>query len=271
MYGPERLQLRLKQSDAAKEAYAEWPKAQPQRAGETFASTTEAFSKEIEAIESRGKIPFLKEHIVTVVKQDIMIDWIRSGQLPSLSANPTYIPDRVLKTASPVILTRHPAKVIPSLYRTMLPLAKLQPGDEDFRVLCSVRWTRIMWDFFAAHPAAREPILIDADDLLVDAKAHVPKICGLLGISADGVEYSWDAVPKDYWPDDSLGITRVFIGSLLASTGLMQAAKAGAVDIAVETAKWEKEFGPEAAKGLRARVDAEMEDYEYLMQFKLSA
>ncbi|KAK3622530.1 hypothetical protein LTR56_022159 [Elasticomyces elasticus] len=269
-FGPERIALRLKNSPEAQQASIDWAEAVPDRATQTYESALVSFEKTVQDIESQGKIPFMKEHNVTLMQQDITLSTIRDNEFSNPQhRNPSYLPDSLLLTFSPVFLIRHPAQMVPSNYRIGASLKKLKLEDEDSMVQTTQRWTRYMWDYLATKSPAQKPILIDAEDLINNAEATVLKLCNILGIDPSGVEYSWDAVPKEQWPEDGMGIAKTYLGDLLVSKGVTKSEK-GLIDIDVETEKWAEQYGQEIARALRARVDKEMPDYDYLRQFKLT-
>jgi hypothetical protein len=203
-----------------------------------------------------------------------MLDYIRHGKPHSpMQDNPTHMPSTFLATLRLIFLIRHPALLIPSNYRAMKDIAALETKDEDFLAISTLRWSRWLWEYFAAHPPVQPPVLIDAEDTLADPEPLISKLCGLIGIDAKDVEYTWDAVPKELWPtkeQDPLGITVTTVGGVFKSSGVVRTgAKKKAVDIDAEEQRWKEEFGPDLAQAFRARVDTAMEDYEYLRQFRL--
>ncbi|KAK4896237.1 hypothetical protein LTR27_005759 [Elasticomyces elasticus] len=269
-YGPERIQRRLRHNPEAEKASAEWLKAMPDRAKETYQTTLVAYEKTIQDIESKGKIPFIKEHLLSVMQQDIILSTLRDNDFswPS-DRNPSCIPEALLLSFTPVFLIRPPALMIGSNYRVASKLMKLQIEDEDFIMQISLRWTRLMMDYYRAQ--GRKPILVDAEDVLDHAEVLMPKLCGLLGIDAAGIVYSWDAIPKEQWPQDDAGIVETFIGTFMSSSGIMKRESRDPVNIEVETQKWAKLYDDDIASRLKGRVEAEMADYEYLRQFRLTA
>ena len=159
-------------------------------------------------------------------------------------SNPTWIPDDLYTSLSPLILIRHPARMIPSFYRTLVDVFKLQTTDEDFAVYTSLRWLRIIFDSYRelysqnddpVHPysscnmihSTEErptwPLVIDAEDVVHSTQAIVSKLCRLWHIDSSGVQYSWKAVPREERPKDK--IMCGFFDTLLSSTGVIQGNK----------------------------------------------
>lgn len=159
-------------------------------------------------------------------------------------SNPTWIPDDLYTSLSPLILIRHPARMIPSFYRKQTDVFKLQTADEDFAIYTSFRWLRIIFDSYRefysenddlAHPysscstmnSAKEkpiwPLVIDAEDVVHSTQAIVSKLCDIWHIDSSGVQYSWNAIPREERPKDK--IMCGFFDTLLSSTGVIEGNK----------------------------------------------
>ena len=155
-------------------------------------------------------------------------------------SNPTWIPNDLYKSLSPLILIRHPARMIPSFYRTQADVFKLQTTDEDFAMYTSLQWLRIIFDSYRElysenddlnHPywscntidSTKErpiwPLVIDAEDVVHSTQAIVSKLCDIWDIDSSGVQYSWKAIPKEERPKDK--IICGFFDTLLSSTGVI--------------------------------------------------
>ena len=86
--------------------------------------------------------------------------------------NLTFLPDEFLKTWNPTFLIRHPAMMIPSLYRTCLGNFEMngfkRTKKEPLPTELTTKWIRTLYDFYAAHFAESSlwPIVLDADDRL---------------------------------------------------------------------------------------------------------
>ena len=160
-------------------------------------------------------------------------------------SNPTWIPDDLYTSLSPLILIRHPARMIPSFYRTQVDVFKLQTTDEDFAIYASLRWLRIIFDSYrqfyyeenddlvrsdsscSTNNSTKEkptwPLVIDAEDVVHSAQAIVSKLCDIWQIDPSGTQYSWKAVPMEERPKDK--IMCGFFATLLSSTGVIQGDK----------------------------------------------
>ena len=83
------------------------------------------------------------------MKHDILYKMVRDkAYSPSdLPSNPTYIPDWLFHTMSPIILVRNPLISIPSAYASLLENSRMRPGDEEFDVVTSLEYPRALFDF----------------------------------------------------------------------------------------------------------------------------
>lgn len=157
--------------------------------------------------------------------------------------NPTWIPDDLYKSLSPLILIRHPARMIPSFYRTQTDVLKLHVTDEFFAVCTSLQWLRLIFDSYrkiysenddlvpnhsgytadSMNEIVTWPLVVDAEDVVHSTQAVAMKLCEIWDIDPSGVQYSWKATTKDEWPEDK--IMSGFFDTLLKSTGVLRGNK----------------------------------------------
>jgi hypothetical protein len=227
------------------------------------------------------------------MKRDILLSTLRSKDIhASRSSNPTVIPDDLLKLFNPIIFIQHPAIVVPAWLR----VAKTEYGsytvdDDDFTIWTSLRWSRLLFDHLrssthlkqssstrvdSAHSTqsarfqpeivATRPYVIDAADVENNTYATLAAVCRLLGIEFSGgnstyLSYFSRAAEafKKAIPDSLL---KVFGSSVLSTS-------AYSIDIDREMVQWREEFGDQAAKMLKAKVEDDMPHYEYLKSFRL--
>jgi hypothetical protein len=190
--------------------------------------------------EAAGKIPFIKEHIYYITDPQIIpanvtclpkgapfipnttptIDDGASASAKSISLpnNPTALSNEFLTTLSPVILIRHPAKIIPSYYRLSKDAHGTTVFDEFFPVNASLRWSRLIFDWYAEYYSIsgieKRPIVIDAEDMINDSRNVIEKFCEITGLDPKHVQWSWSEKP------DSL--RRSFMSTLWNSTGIIR-------------------------------------------------
>ena len=197
----------------------------------------------------QGKIAFVKDHVLCTLKQEILIDNISDSCKKPASPprgqlrNPTWIPDDLYASISPLILIRHPARMIPSFYRTQVDVFKLQTTDEDFAIYATLRWVRIIFDSYRELYSENDdladpysdcntnrtkgkkiwPLVVDAEDVVYSTQAIVLKLCDIWNIDSSGVQYSWRAVPREERPEDKIFCG--FFDTLLSSTGVIRGNK----------------------------------------------
>ncbi len=224
-----------------------------------------------------------------MIKHEIIEAALKSQEtIVSRMANPTVIPDDLLKLLTPMIFINHPALTIPNWLR----LARNEYGscgidEDDFAVWTSLRWSRILFDYLRStqhlkrqdsvhsnHSTTRwepgyvatRPYVVDAADVANNTHAMVAATCRLLGIDYKEVSTSWlkyfERAASTALKKTLPSITNAFSEHLLSS-------QASAINLDAETVEWRKEFGPEVADMLRKRVDEEMVHYRYLQNFKV--
>lgn len=256
----------------------------------TYERANEEVAEKIRQAQSNGKILFAHEHSAVCVQKDVALACLRSDNPSSFkpSTRPTPLSDAVLKSCVPAMLIRHPARIVPSLYRAETATDMLHIGDEAFTLWSTVRFTRILYEYLES--LGNRPVVVDAEDLVHDTQALVQKLCHALEIDPKGVQLQWDAAR----PDEPLpeGVEPGFHDVLRASTGIihekdhvsirmefsLQSWSADVyflqipdsrLDLEVEMKKWTDEFGSDVAQELRRKVDADMETYVWLRERKL--
>ena len=172
------------------------------------------------------------------------------------NANPTVLPDAFLKSVTPICVIRHPAHTIPSLYRT----AHFNVHGPEFQVQASLRWCRLLVDWYATSTGAK-PIIIDGYGL-VHKPEIVKRLCGALSLDGSEVQTLWDTISQ---PE---------IRGQVSATATTQTSTApprsrvgdDEMDLDEEEKGWVKEFGVDAATAIMGLMGSAMEDYSYLKQ-----
>ncbi|KAI1817546.1 hypothetical protein GGS20DRAFT_14768 [Poronia punctata] len=185
------------------------------------------------------------------------------------SPNFTVLPDEFLKTWHPTFLIRHPAKMLPSLFRTanhdeMQMDGKGRSQKEPFDVESTLKFVRALHEFYVGHfgPDSQWPVVLDADDIITHPELVI-KYAGMVGLDAEKLKFSWEKMSPEKL--ESLPpAQRIMIQTLSSSTGLLREKVAGKICIAEEAKKWKCEFGEETGAKLEKRVNDMMDDYEYL-------
>jgi hypothetical protein len=165
---------------------------------DTFQSCSEAFSAAVEAMHTKGKVPVANEHWFNVCKIDIVLGLLR-GEIHEpgqLGRNPTHMPDENFDSLQPVILIRHPAISIGSIYRDAVNMTALRPGDEDFDMICMNKPLRLLFDYFRAQ--GRQPVVVDAEDILWRTEGMSWGLCVSLGtIDSGSLSDTWEPASQD--------------------------------------------------------------------------
>lgn len=190
---------------------------------------TLAQQKYINAVESAGieeRIFFGKEHMLCLLKQEVILAALRRDDkdtiVPPLAENPTYFSDELLRTLTPVFISRHRQLIIDLLWRAQQLLTRVQPEDEDFEFQTTLQWTRILFDYFKVQLGI-EPVIIESEDSIHNTRAVTDKLCALYGLDPEGVDEEWYPVPQELWPKSRVG--RTFVGHMLASRGIERGEK----------------------------------------------
>ena len=196
LYGPERIQQRLRHGEAAEQAQMEWGTKFPPENWKTYDWSNKDLLEKIEATERDGKIFFGKEHCVNVLKQDLIIDSLRSDPFAkptAVTSNPTIIPDHVLDSFTPIFVIRHPILMVDSIYRCQLPVMGQLPTDEDFEAFGTLRFCRILFDYYKSK--CTTPALVEAMDFIYNTKPTMDKLCNTIGKILLGLPTIWADLP----------------------------------------------------------------------------
>lgn len=218
-YGPERIQLRLRHGDAAEKSCIEWGTQFPSANSQTYNMVNEDLAEKIKETEKDGKTFIGKEHIVCLLQQDLILNAIRSdpsAEPSEVKSNPTCIPDQILESFTPIFVIRRPILMVDSLYRCQLPVMGQLPTDEDFDVMGTFRFTRILFDYFKSKGST--PALVEAVDFIYNNKPTMDKLCSKIGIDPEGIKDTWDPIPEEYFPYHHVAVA--FTGDMMRSSGI---------------------------------------------------
>lgn len=109
----------------------------------TFEAATKIFCDAVESSDGDGKVFFGKEHILCLLRQDVILATLREGEeevaMPAREKNPTYLPDNLIKTFSSLFVIRHPLLVMDSAYRGLRKMSGVMPEEEDFEFQCTMK------------------------------------------------------------------------------------------------------------------------------------
>lgn len=267
---------------------------------ENYQKAFDRLQDSMSAARAEGKTPIVKEHVFffskpkivaanipddavrTVIDRPMLLDKYNPTATVSI-ANPTILPDSFLKSVSPIILFRHPARVIPSYCRAVQRTGLLDVHDEEFPVGASLRWPTLLFDWYADRVTGRKntlsipgqenpkgawPVLIEADDFIHEEHL-IPNLCALLGLDPSEIKYEWDVAPQEKKQQQNPMLAS-FLSTMQNSTGIVKDQKRDSEMVLAEEKKgWIDEFGAEIADVIERYVDLAMVDYHYLRQYKL--
>jgi hypothetical protein len=121
------------------------------------------------------------DHWFNVCKTDIVLGLLR-GEIhepDQLGRNPTHMSDEVVDSLQPMILIRHPAISIQSIYRDAVNMTALRPGDEDFDMICMNKPLRLLFEYLRSQ--GRQPVVVGAEDILWRTEDMSQRLCAALG------------------------------------------------------------------------------------------
>ena len=132
-----------------------------------------------------------------MIRQDITFAYCGGHRYTpdDLGPNPTYLPDWLFSTCTPILVIRHPAFMVRSLHHTMSQVSQCTPGDEDFFYCASLACCRMLFDLFQSQ--GRAPIVVEGDDVVWRTQEMSTNVCNKLGIDPSGVEEQWEPTPQD--------------------------------------------------------------------------
>jgi hypothetical protein len=142
--------------------------------------------------------------------------------------NPTFFPDRLWTSISPIFIIRHPAWTVPSMIRQMRKVAPaIVPDGERMKFELAYTWSREIFDAYRSYykdlmgedgfKSYPYPIVVDGTDLVNDAEGVMAKFCGRVGIDSSKVSYEWDPVTASHGP-----MADAFLGTLKGSSGVIK-------------------------------------------------
>ena len=150
----------------------------------------------------QGKRLFTNEHGICMLKHEIQRDLIRRGDeaFPPFDykvPNPTFTPDALLESFTPIFLIRHPVLQVDSIYRSMTVNSECRPEDEDFDIITSTRHSRWLFEYFRHARGGRIPNVVDGEDVLWRTQELSDNLCRALDLDPSGLKDKWDRLPEE--------------------------------------------------------------------------
>lgn len=251
----------------------------------------DALQDHIAAAEEEGQTVFVKEHAVMLDSYIIESQYMYGpegvgGSSPEILAmrgvsnptrsplNLTCLPDEFLQTWSPTFLIRHPAMMLPSLYRTAISDLGTEtfgrPNNEPLKIETTLKWSRALYDFYVSYfgEGSSWPVVLDADDIMTNPDV-VAKYAKLVGFDPNKLCFSWNKASEEKLKQTST-IEKRMLSTLYSSSKIDTGKVAGSIDIDQEAVKWRSEFGEEAGKKMEKWVRDAMPDYEFMHAKRLT-
>ncbi|EWC44445.1 hypothetical protein DRE_06813 [Drechslerella stenobrocha 248] len=221
--------------------------------------------------------------------------------------NPTVLPLSVLKQFQFAFLIRNPRKAVPSYYRCCIPPLNDMTGFKYFMPNeAGYRELRALFDYLLEEGVIEHPLkgnmgsatndangnahangaretngakqtngsagtkyracVIDADDLLDHPKEIVQRFCEMVGLDFDESMLEWNANKGC----ESFDKWKGFHEDAIGSSGLRPRTVKKTQGPAEEREGWVQKYGEEGARVIEKTAQENMEDYEYLKQFKVT-
>lgn len=298
-FGPERMSTRFGQEECKSSPYGQTTFA------DVVGEIGEAASKARKLVESKGGnkepvvvIKDMAQYIVPPEKRD----WYTpagsrptntdaqgnvapapsfstaSGTAHTTHTNPTVVPGSVLNAMTFVFLVRAPHLAAPSYLRCCIPPLSARTGFDHFRASeVGIRELRIFFDHLRRENPNHQLLVIDSEDLCRTPKPVIEAVCKQAGIEFKDEMLQWEENCQA--EVDMFAKWKGFHDDALNSKGFGQnrgaAAATGAepskefkVDFEAWEEKWRQSYSEEQVKEIRQAVEASLEDYLYLRQFK---
>ena len=190
----------------------------------TFARAFADLVQETERMEAGRKIAWIKEHTFNCLKPDVIVKMTKNaGRPPDTSTNVTNMSDDFLDSFKPVFLIRHPAIMILSWHRAQKQTLREEVGDESFRVFCSLRWERVVFNPFLSRQG-EAPLVLDSQRMVANPKALITKLCDKLDLDQIGAQFEWTPVPEE--EQEQMDFMRRFFFRDLMTSGQIVSSKA---------------------------------------------
>ncbi|KAF2214286.1 hypothetical protein CERZMDRAFT_95563 [Cercospora zeae-maydis SCOH1-5] len=242
-------------------------------------------------LDNDAQVGFTKEHCGTFMEPTAISRFVNgvseNGEPPAAplrwsipgyeslysERNGTVLPDAYLLTWRPIFLIRHPIRVFESTLRNMTDVfnecadgitGNCTETSKQATIHSQSTFTfqRSLYDFYVSHGV--RPIVIDADDLIVNTKAITQKLALQIGLDPEKLAYYWDPASAEEVKNRETHM-RIMLTTLDTSSGIVTdklGATAGSPEEMMPA--WAEAFGEKKAQYLREKVEKELPDYEYL-------
>ncbi|KAI5851121.1 P-loop containing nucleoside triphosphate hydrolase protein [Morchella snyderi] len=185
------------------------------------------------------------------------------------STNPTVLPLHILRGFQFTFLIRHPRRAVPSYYRCCMPPLAAITGFDYFRPdEAGYRELRVFFEFLLERGVVRrdELCVVDADDLLDAPEDVMRAYCAAVGLDFRVGMLRWGEGGEGCEKFDKW---KGFHEDAIGSVGLSPRGKKQEKTEEEEYQGWVQKYGKEGADLIRETAEKNLEDYEFLKQFKM--
>ncbi|KAK4506755.1 hypothetical protein PRZ48_000488 [Zasmidium cellare] len=251
----------MRHSEERRQELVQWHDGQ-----DTPQDSVALVEKNLRAADEEGKVGVVIDQWDHLVRVPEGLEILRQEEVV-LPQNPTWLPDEMLTSTTTIILIRHPAAVVDSIYRLLFAVArKYGLDDEDFHLVSTARAHRLLFDLFTSR--GLKPIVLDSWDVVTNPARIQGVLEEKLGIR--GMSDVWKPKTEEELArmhPRTLGATRV----ANESSGIqrVESDKASEMEGKDFFVQWKEKYGERVAKQLQAYVDLNLPHYEYLRKFKV--
>ena len=271
---------------------AEWPAAEREALKNAWQDALPKYLGDFAKAREEGKIAFHHMHphfslypelaaTYTFNEQFEHPDWSywqphsTTGPPTESYTSPNVLPDDALLQSGDrvVFLIRHPALMVPSIYRTICETRGYVRNNMVFS--STLRWSRLLYDWYLEKGPAKgvHPIVVDADDYMADTdKSFMTLLCNKLGLDPEAVVYTWPKDTKEsleVYPEPIREMVGTIKKTLMGSEGLVRGNTAVDFDMAQAEHKWTQTWGEKGAAEIKELVGRTMPEYEYMRAQRL--
>ena len=182
-------------------------------------------------------------------------------------SNPSILPDAVLGMFEFVVLIRHPRLSVPSNYRlTIPPLSEKTGWHHFYPENVGLHQLRQLFDYLKT---THNICVIDAEDFVANPAAVMRIFCETAGLSYAESMLEWDTPESRHLAEKQFGThLRPWHEAAINSTALISRSRSSA-SMEMNYIEWLEEFGREGADIVRANVEENLEDYEYMKRLAI--
>jgi hypothetical protein len=242
---------------------------------------------------SCGKSVFIKEHVPWILSPNsdcqiafpdrpVVSEPIRLSPDSQSAGNETFYSDEWLRDWKPTFLIRNPILVIPSHYRSEVDLEskeEIAGKSQAQMVKMSTSFSRVrkLYTWFRKNSphcqspdedGVQWPVVLDADDVIQD-KELVRRYAKMVNLDPEKLQWEWYPIPEE--KQDQIGfVEKRMRKTVNDSSGILKGKTMEGVVLEEEIEQWKAEWGEGEGAKIERWVLADMGDYEFLRERKLT-